>query len=205
MELVRSVNARDALKTAIEPTVMSAEVKAPKIKKYVVSIVGFNHQYTKEEVVDSIVSQNGFLTSFFQKHKPEDHIDVFNVKPLRNKPELFQAFARISGTVREGIKAFNNRLVLGLSGCRVYDQFHIKRCNACQKFGHYYKECPTPTQYVCSKCGENHDSRTCTSTQHHCINCKIRGRAESECKHTADSPDCFMIQQAQMKLKEALK
>ena len=142
--------------------------------------------------------------SFRQKNEINEHIKVFAVKPLRGKQDIFQAFARVSKVVRQGFKTFNDKVAVGLSTCKVYDQYHVKRCNNCQEFGHFYKDCPNPDVHICAKCGENHSTRDCTSSSNYCINCVKAELPVDECGHRADDPACKSLCKQQEKIKSNL-
>ena len=83
--------------------------------------------------------------------------------------------------------------------CRVYDRYHIKRCNNCQHFGHYAKECPTPDSPTCSERSEEHLTENCRLFDQKCINC-IRNK-EDDVGHTATSFKCPSFIQQQNVLK----
>ena len=88
------------------------------------------------------MKQNYFLGQFAEINNVDEHIDVFMVKPLRGNQDVYQAFARVSNVVRQGFKTYNAK-VIGLSTCKIYDQYHVKRGNNCQSFDHFYKNCPS--------------------------------------------------------------
>ena len=79
--------------------------------------------------------------------------------------------ASISPILRDGLEKYKNKIVIGLSSCKVYDRSQTKRCNNCQHYGHFAKECPTPEEPVCGKCGGNHRTDGCNSGESKCINC----------------------------------
>ena len=139
---------------------------------------------------------------FSETNNINNHILVFAVKPLRNKPELFQAFARVSLTLRKGLKTFNDKVLLGLLTCKIYDQHHIKRCNNCQSFGHFYKKCPDLNTPVCCKCSLDHKTSECHSTHMKCSNCSKAGIPLIECDHKADDSKCPTLLRAQEKMKD---
>ena len=188
----------------------SIEMKCPSELLPVISLVGLKKGYEKEEVVQLLVQQNDFLRQFSEINDIEDHIKVFAVKPLRDKPDIFQAFARVSKVVRQGFRTFNDKVLVGLSTCKIYDQYHIKRCNNCQSFGHFYKNCDSPEVHACAKCGEEgHQTNECQSTTTRCINC-VKAQVEAgvcnldECAHRADDPACPALRKQQEKLKNTL-
>ena len=89
------------------------------------------------------------MNGFSNSNDLKEHIEIFAVRPLKNNAECFQAFANVSKVLREGLHYFGNKVTIGLSTCKIYDRYHIKRCNNCQNFGHYMKDCPTPNVHVC--------------------------------------------------------
>ena len=160
--------------------------------------------YDHQEVIDLLKQQNHFLSQFSEANKIEDHIKVFAVKPIRGNNNIFQAFARISPILRQGFKSFNDRVLIGLSTCKVYDQHHVKRCNNCQCFGHYYKNCPSPEISVCANCGENHSTHDCDAFVHRCVNCVKAELSPGECDHKASDQNCPTLRKAQEEMKANL-
>ena len=118
-----------------------------------------------------MVSQNQFVKNFSMANNIEDHIDIFNVKPTWSNPSVYQAFAAVSEALRTGLKSYRDKVVIGVMNCKIYDRYHIKRCNNCQNYGHYYKECPTPNIHCRAECSLDHATKACTSTTKKCINC----------------------------------
>ena len=115
-----------------------------------------------------------------------EHIEIHDIKPTRSKPSVYQVFASVSETLRKGLRNYNDKIVIGLTNCKIYDRFHVKRCNNCLGYGHYYKECPTPNAHCCAKCGLNHPTNSCEGTVKKCINCSKAGTADVN--HTAYDP-----------------
>ena len=117
-----------------------------------------------------------------------EHIEIFDVKPTRSNPSVFQVFASVSEVLRKGFRNYKDKVVIGLMNCRIYDRFHCKRCNNCQGYGHYYKDCPSPDVHCCAKCSLDHATNTCTATTRKCINCTKAGITESY--HAAYDHNC---------------
>ena len=199
-----SVDSRDTLKNQVSAQNGNIEMKTPSENRPVVSIVGLTKNYEKDEVVDLLVKQNYFLTQFAQKNDVKDHIHVFLVKPLREKHDVFQAFARVSKVVREGFKTYKDKVLIGITTCKVYDQYHVKRCNNCQSFGHFYKDCPNPDVQVCAVCSGNHSTRDCTSHISKCVNCVKAEVPIAQCDHRADDAGCPTLRKQQEKMKKNL-
>ena len=157
--------------------------------------------YEHEEVVDMLIKQNNFLRQFSAVNDMKEHITVFAVKPIRGKVDVFQAFARVSSVLRDGFRTFNNKVNIGLSTCKIYDQYHVKRCNNCQGLGHYYRNCPTPDDPVCATCGDNHSTRECESLVQRCANCSKSGLTAEDSEHKANDQECPSIRKVQEKMK----
>ena len=182
-----SEEARDRLKNLVENNNGDIEMSTPKSRQKNITIVGLSKSYKENEVVELLL-KNDFIKNFALANKIDEHLKIRAVKPLRNKPEVFQAFASVSPTLREGIGKFKDRVLVGISSCRVYDRSQTKRCNNCQHFGHFAKNCPTPNEPSCGKCSGNHRSDACNSEQKKCINCIRKNVADSN--HTAFDHKC---------------
>ena len=193
---------RDELKDIVFSANNDIEMDVPTEKRPSISIVGLAKEYDKTEVIQMLVLQNGFIKGFASKNDINQHIKIFAVRPLKNNPNCFQVFANVSTKLREGFNYFNNRVTLGLSTCKVYDQYHIKRCNNCQNFGYYAADCPTLDIHVCGKCSSNHETRDCTSNVSKCINC-VRNNF-GDVSHYTNSSKCPSKMQKQASLKERL-
>ena len=196
-----SAESRDALKTQLSTVNSGIETRSPSENRSVISIVGLTKSYTKEEVVE-LLKQNYFLGQFAENNDIKEHIKVLAVKPLKGREDVFQAFARVSKIVRQGFKTFNDKITMGITTCKIYDQYNVKRCNNCQGFGHFYKECQTPETKVCANCGDDHATKDCVSTTKHCVNCAKSGA--TDCEHRSDDPKCPSLSQEQEKMKSNL-
>ena len=195
-----TTDSRDKLQNIIATTSGNIEMKSVTKKKPSITIVGLSKKYTKEEVVTQIVSQNQYVKHFSTINDINQHIEVHDVKPTRSKPNVFQVFASVSEVLRKGFRNYNDKVTIGLTSCKIYDRFHVKRCNNCQGLGHYYKECPTPAISCCAKCGKNHATNTCNVTVNKCINCS---KAGTESNHAAFDPKCPTLVAAVEKKKKA--
>ena len=195
-----SAESRETLKNQVTAANRGIEMRTPNEIRPVVSIVGLTKSYGKEEVIE-LLKQNYFLSQFAANNDIEEHIKVLTVKPLKGNPDVYQAFVRVSKVVRQGFKTYNDKVTMGITNCKVYDQFQVKRCNNCQGFGHFYKNCPNPQISICAKCGENHATKDCESETVHCVNC---AKAELECEHRSDDIKCPTLHQQQEKLKTNL-
>ena len=146
-------------------------MNSPKVKKQSITIVGLAREYNPDEII-KLILQNDLIKKFSTANNLEEHFKVHSVKPLRNNQEKFQVFASVSLILREGISRCKDKLVMGMSTCKVYDRKQTLRCNNCQMFGHFMARCPTPRVPSCGKCCSNHSTNDCTSDERSCINCK---------------------------------
>ena len=193
---------RDELKNLVSSTNEEIVMNAPAEKRPSITIVGLPKEYTKGEIIQMLVLQNGFIKGFANSNDINQHIEIFAVRPLKNNANCYQVFANVSTTLREGFQHFKNKVTIGLTTCKVYDQYHIKRCNKCQHFGHYMKDCPTPDTHVCGKCSSDHRTSDCGSSTPKCINC-VRNKNE-DCNHHALSFKCPSLKHQQELLKKRL-
>ena len=170
--ICNSVEERDELKMLVHNAKEDISMNSPKVKHQSITIVGLVREYSTVEI-KQLILQNEFINKFSAVNKLEEHFKIYSVKPLKNNAERFQVFASVSQILREGIRNLkNDKLVMGVSSCKVYDRTQTKRCNNCQMFGHYMANCPTPNVHNCGKCSGNHFTKDCTSTERGCINCK---------------------------------
>ena len=183
----QSTKERDDLRNLVETVNKDIPMNSPKLKHLSITLVGLGKSYTNEEVV-KMLSLNEFIKSFSVKNNLEDHIKIHAVRPLRNKPTVFQAFASVSPILREGLQQHRDSLVIGLSRCKVYDRKQVRRCNNCQLYNHLASNCPTSTIAQCAKCSENHRTDQCESTERKCINWVRNG--ESSDNHPAYFYNC---------------
>ena len=70
---------------------------------------------------------------------------------------------------------------MDLEAHRIIDRFYVKRCNKCQQFGHYEKDCTS--QICCGYCrSTEHKSNDCIVVtegdfeNYECVNCNRAGK-----------------------------
>ena len=89
---------------------------------------------------------------------------------------------------------------------KVIDRFYIKRCNKCQTFGHYEKDCTNET--CCGYCKKHHLSINCEDVEledyenYNCINCEKAGKNASG--HSSYWNKCPTYLELQQKLKKSI-
>ena len=104
----------------------------------------------------------------------------------------------------------NDRICLGNGTCKVYDNFHVKRCFKCQKFGHLSERCEHVS--TCGYCAGHHETRDCTKKNSAvqadacCSNCKNSPSKnhQDNCNHPAYSINCPVLKSEQDKLKRSI-
>ena len=183
-----SSDTREKLKTVVESTSETLQLKMSTGKKPSITIVGLTLQYSKDEIISQIVSQNQFVKFFSTVNNINEHIEIHDIKPTRAKPTVYQAFASVSEALRKGFSNYKDKVTIGIQTCKIYDRFHIRRCNNCQGLGHYYKDCPTPNIPCCAKCSGNHRTDACESNQKKCTNCTKNDIENTN--HTTYDPNC---------------
>ena len=142
------------------------KVHTPPPRLPTITITGIENEYSREELFQVIKNQNKENLTI-----TEENFRVIFVKSMVNRDHLYQAVVRVSEEVRYALESMGNRVCIGLSSCRIYDRWFVRRCNRCQGFNHFHKECPLKTHSVCGKCSEQHDTRSCESEVTRCINC----------------------------------
>ena len=174
-----TIAARDELQNLVQTASRDITMSAPKTKQQSITIVGLPNDYSKDEAMRCIITQNAFIKQFSVLNKIEDHLNIHVIKPLRNTPTVFQVFASVSPVLREGLKYHKDKIVIGLMSCKIYDRQQVMRCNNCQHFGHFAKNCPTPDEPFCGKCSESHRTDSCTKYERKCINCVRSGNEDT--------------------------
>ena len=106
------------------------------------------------------------------------------------------------------IELNGNRLYIGLYSCQVYDYFYVKRCNTCQKFGHYSNKCES-SSYICGYCTQDHETSSCPNHKLDnfvptCINCKLSTDNTMKHSHESFSLTCPSYKLEQDKLRKSM-
>ena len=196
-----SKESRDKLNDIVLNTDINVQTKTPNGIRPSISIVGVPKDCSLEEITDMLVKQNKDISRFADTNSIHDHFKPLVVRPLKKDETKFQVFATISNVLREGFTYLKDKITIGLVSCKVYDQYHAKRCNKCQHYGHYVKDCPSDEQF-CAKCGDKHATSTCQSVVQKCINC-VRSGAETHDHYAYDS-SCPSYKKEQERLKQRI-
>ena len=201
--LCNSDHTRDSLKTEIENVVPNLQVKSPDKRRETIALVGFDDDYGEEELVAALVDQNHFVKAFASTCNLSEHLKYVDTTPLRNDPERFQAVFRITKKLRQIIHGHNDRLIVGVISCRVYNRAFVKRCAICQRFGHFFAQCQFQDHPHCAYCGKEHETKECLKQSgKNCINCIRAKHAETD--HESFSKQCPVYLDACEKYKTSL-
>ena len=179
-----------------------------KSKHPTISILSVKDYTTKEEFVEKVKRQNPVIKELIDKGS--DFSIVFSKEPktdVRNRDQYYQVVARVSNEIRQAIKNSNDKIYTDLVSHRVVDRFFVKRCNRCQNFGHYAKNCSEEHAH-CGYCHGHHLSKECTNVkegdvQHYkCVNCE-RNEKDST-GHSAFRYNCPSYLDLQKKVKNSI-
>ena len=183
------------------------EIVRVKNKLPTVTILGVRNYTTKEEFIEKVKKQNPQLKE--KLDQDSQFTIVYSKKPRDNAPEGkdgFQVVARVSEEVRKILKNSNDRIYVDLESYKVVDRFYIKRCNNCQQFGHYEKDCTSESR--CGYCSGNHKSVQCDQVEegdlvnYKCVNCEHAGKNATG--HSAHWHKCPTLLEQQKKAKKGI-
>ena len=135
--------------------------------------------------------------------------ETFNVLSVRKQKNstLYYALVRVSCNIRKFINSIDNRVYIGqFSSCKTFDHFHVKRCDRCQKFGHFKASCSAT--HACLFCAGPHPSDQCTHRNSEnfvpsCSNCKSSSDVtlNGNHNHQANDSNCASYRNAQNRLR----
>jgi CO dehydrogenase/acetyl-CoA synthase epsilon subunit len=131
-------------------------------------------------------------------------LKVISVRAHKKDASRYQASVRVSGNIRDLISKLGDRVYFNSSSYPVFDHFHVKRCNRCQKFNHYEIACKGSP--ICGLCSESHISAECPHTRKNnfyptCSNCKNNHKPAYMHTHNAFSTTCPCYLAEQNKLR----
>ena len=170
---------RDRLTPLLHADYGKEEVAALKEKLPHISIVNIlksdGDNISKESILSDIRDQNPAIDDMITNG---EEFTVLFTRDGKTSGKC-TAVARVSSKIRDFIKNNRNHVYIGISSCRVYDRFFVKRCNSCQEFGHYKDNCNNVVK--CGYCGGDHQSDKCELkedtdvSKQSCCNCEALG------------------------------
>ena len=207
--ILPSQKAKEDFKSILQSSGVSSEkITEPKQRYPSIAVVGISNQFdreNKDSLVPSLLRQNPGIANIVNLEG--SIFEILTIKPVKSNPNIKQAIIRVSDNIRYAIKSTGDRIFSGLSSCKVYDQLYIKRCNKCQDFGHYAKDCKG--NVCCGLCSSgDHETKDCIHKDKPdlnnfmcCINCKKAGLTDLMHSHQANSTTCSSYVAKQEKLK----
>ena len=200
-----SVEDRDSLKSVVSEKIPNIVTESPESIRPSIVIVGFSNTFT-DDITETLINQNNCLKHFFAIYARDEHIKFISTKPLKSNSFLHQSYFSVSKELRDFLAKYNNKVVIGLKCCKIYERLYVKRCYKCQKYGHYISQCPTTSITNCGRCAGNHQISDCTitheqSNQHSCINCKEINKPHN---HLVSSSNCPVFIEEQHKIKKLI-
>ena len=204
MVVLPTHNDRSALHDKLKLQFPESTLKEKQELLPTISVSNIADNFAPEKLLEVILKSHPEIKTYIENGA------VFNILNIRkqNKNSMYQANIRVSNNVRKFIENLGNRLYIGLTSCKVYDHFHVKRCNKCQKYGHYQAACTSPV-FHCGICSENHDTAACPKKDNAnysglCINCKHSKLSDIDQNHRATSQSCTSYKHAQQKLRNSI-
>jgi hypothetical protein len=199
-------NDRDKANSKLKAAFPESEIRQSIDLLPTISIANISNTIKAEELSDAVMRFNPEIESYV---KNGGVFKVLGKLRKQNKNDLLQANVRVSNNIRKLLENGGNRVCTAFGySCKVYDHFHIKRCNICQKYNHYADNCPTKQAPVCAYCAENHKSddcprRTATGFIPTCVNCKL---SSDQCttNHESSSITCSTYKKAQDALRNSI-
>ena len=154
-----------------------------------------------ESIQETLCNFNPTVSSLVN----DNSFKILTVKPLKNKPDVYQFVARVSNEIRSHLKSLGDKVFFGANRLVIYDHFFVRRCNKCQEFGHFEKHCIS-TVHTCGACAvTGHSASSCshkeTPSSHKCSNC-VKNKLDHN--HLSSSSTCQSFINEQAKLKRSI-
>ena len=146
----------------------SNKIVTLKSKTPSISILDVKKFTTDEEFLEKIKKQNPKIKQLMDTGS--DFSIVYKRDPNNSNTgnKFYQVVARVSDEIRNAIRENNNKIYIELDAYRVVDRFYIKRCNRCQNFGHYEKDCMN--DLCCAYCSQTHNHQNVTKLRRAIMN-----------------------------------
>ena len=182
------------------------EIISLKSKLPTISILDVKEYTTKEDFIERVKKQNEGIRTLIEGGSEFSIVYSKGPENTQREQKHHLVVARVSEEIRKVIKSNRDKIFAELSTYRVIDRFYIKRCNKCQKFGHYEKDCQNEAR--CGYCCGSHLSTTCTENAEKikdlfkCVNCKDNGKNPE--KHSAFWHKCPTHIEMQKKMKKTI-
>jgi hypothetical protein len=207
-----STEDREELAETISNTINECSVTKPKQKNPKIVLYGVDSELTENDITNEIVKKNKTIKDFLETTKSErieDHIkckfqfrkknssqtEAENANQTVVEHKLRTWVLEVSPKIWQILSKLSS-VYVGFRACRFEEYLFISRCFNCNGFGHKASECKQ-TVSSCGKCGQNHDTKNCKSTNatHFCSNCDrfnktSKGVKKVDTNHTVFSQKC---------------
>lgn len=164
------------------------EVRRPSLRNPHILIHNLDSQMTPERIKNCLEVQNNIDTT--------EETVRYKFKMKTRNQQLSHFVLEVSPKVFKLLMS-NGHLYLGLQRCILTKFTLVTRCFCCQKFGHRGKECQSAAkgEFFCGRCGDKHETRSCTNENVSCINCsryneQERNEKKRNAKHPAIDRNC---------------
>jgi len=201
---------RDTLSQSLAEKHM--ETRTPAERLPTISVAHLPEEFSKDNLRDVILQKKADIKALADSGK--ETFTVLHVKEQRsrfrdNHNKKFQATIRVSDNIRRIIEKQGNRIYIQNYSCPVFDHFHVKRCNYCQKFHHYSGEDCKASSPTCGYCAGSHKSDNCNHKDKHgfipcCVNCKNSPQNTRQHSHTAFDRSCDAYISEQNRLRNTI-
>ena len=170
---------RDNLNQKLSEVYPEIKTRQPPDLLPTISVANLSVSYGENQLKEVIFKEHRDIKFMVEQG---EKFEILAVKPQKKDNMKFQATIRIGNSIRKMIKNLGDRLYIGSNSNPVYDTFHVKRCNKCQKFNHYHSDCKSEN-VTCGYCSKNHESKNCPIKASpnfipKCTNCSSNNRSE---------------------------
>lgn len=144
-----------------DTSIMQERKSDPKIK--IVDVDQDTATLSNEDVVQDIKLRNSFLFDRYQARI--DH------KYQNKKTGKWTLLITVNALTYENIMQ-RDKLFIGSSHCRVFDDYNLTMCFKCSKHGHHSQKRCNSTTFICGICAESHSTKECNNMGNiKCCNC----------------------------------
>ena len=181
---------RDNLNKKISEAYPELKTRQPPELLPTISVANLSTNYQVNQLKEVIFKEHRDIKFISEQG---EKFEVISVRPQKKDNSKFHATIRVGNNIRKIIKNLGDRLYIGSNSNPVYDSFHIKRCNKCQKFNHYHADCKA-SESTCGYCSGKHESKSCPEKTDFnfspkCSNCSVGSSSNCE-SHSAFDLNC---------------
>lgn len=153
-----------------------------------VTVSNISKGLEEAEILEAVRSQNDFLTE-------QDEFSIQTLKEAKNGRSQYVILRCNGSCFRKMMGA--RKINVGFDRCPVYENFNLRRCFKCYRFGHLKRECDARGD-VCHRCAGFHLSGECHDNSMKCTNCLYHNStfdSDFDVKHDATDVNCPVYKQ----------